>query len=646
VQAADCGGVLLDGNMTVESHNYLPLKSSGISMAESTDKFDPYHKWLGVPPREQPPNYYRLLGLQPFESDPEVIEAAASRLISFCESQATGAHAAEARRLVVQLASARLCLLEPEQRAAYDAKLRGKAESKANATAPAPELNRGPAVRRAAPLPPAAAPRSAVPAKPPTPQLIAKPPTPPIQIQTTLRKAGQFPQEKPPTLPAPAPPQSAAADAHELDQMFGGGMGDETSDASAADGLASLGLEIQSDLPRSTRSTGRKPRGRTTDSGSQPKVSGTDKSMKKRKQQRQSFMVGGMALGALVLIIAGVVVVLNGGDKPVSKPPRAAAQALTGDVADVEADEPVADEDSDQAAPKTTESDGDAAVENDESVDADSTAKPVEEPTDTADDRARPDAPPSAIKSGDTKAEAKQATERLFEVCRRGGTDPEVKKLIADGADLAAVDADRRTPLRLAVMNRQLPIVRALLAAKAEVNAADARGETPLMSAAQLGDARLITMLLSAGADANAVTVGANSGITALHIAARNGHAEVAQLLIQGEASVDAATQAGKTPLMVAAWQGHAEVVEVLIEKGANVKTVVDREGQTTLMHAAHDGNVSIVNTLLQRGALAKQKSNSGATALAIALGAPQPNPAVVNRLRVAGEAEAPEVDF
>jgi ankyrin repeat protein len=618
-------------------------------MAEPTDKFDPYHKWLGIPPREQPPNHYRLLGLQPFESDAEVIEAAASRLIAYCESQATGAHASEARRLVVQLASARLCLLEPEQRAAYDAKLRGKAAAKPNATAPLPQVNRGAAVRRATPLPTAAAPRGAVPAKPPTPQPAVKPPAPQIQIQTGPRKAaGQVPQVKP-TSPRPVPPQTTAADANELDQMFGGAVGNDDTNASPIDELAALGLEIQSDLPQLPRSAGKKPRGRTKDSGSQPKVSGTDKSTKKRKQQRQLLMVGGMALGALVLIIAGVVVVLNGGDKPVSKQALATAQASASDEADVDNHESLADDVPTKDSKEIAESDHEDSLETDESADDDATempADPAEEPTDSADEQAKPDTATSAAKSGDAPAVKEQATERLLEVCRRGGTDSEVKKLIADGADLAAVDADRRTPLRLAVMNRQLPIVRALLSAKAEVNTADARGETPLMSAAQLGDARLITMLLSAGADANAVTLGANSGITALHLAARNGHAEVAQLLIQGEASVDAATQQGKTPLMLAAWQGHAEVVEVLIEKGANVKTAVDREGQSPLMHAAHGGDLSIVNTLLQRGAIANQKSSSGATALAIALGASQANPAVVNRLRTASEAEAPEIDF
>ncbi|HQU45105.1 MAG TPA: hypothetical protein PK867_19985 [Pirellulales bacterium] len=38
--------------------------------------FDPYHKWLGIPPKDQPPNHYRLLGIELFEEDLEVIDLA------------------------------------------------------------------------------------------------------------------------------------------------------------------------------------------------------------------------------------------------------------------------------------------------------------------------------------------------------------------------------------------------------------------------------------------------------------------------------------------------------------------------------------------------------------------------------------------
>ena len=37
--------------------------------------FDAYYKWLSIPPDEQPPNHYRLLGVPLLESDLDVIEA-------------------------------------------------------------------------------------------------------------------------------------------------------------------------------------------------------------------------------------------------------------------------------------------------------------------------------------------------------------------------------------------------------------------------------------------------------------------------------------------------------------------------------------------------------------------------------------------
>jgi len=41
--------------------------------------FDPYYKWLSIPPDEQPPDHYRLLGVRRFEADADVIAAAADR---------------------------------------------------------------------------------------------------------------------------------------------------------------------------------------------------------------------------------------------------------------------------------------------------------------------------------------------------------------------------------------------------------------------------------------------------------------------------------------------------------------------------------------------------------------------------------------
>lgn len=41
--------------------------------------FDPYHRWLGISRKDQPANHYRLLAIDLFESDAEVIRDAAEQ---------------------------------------------------------------------------------------------------------------------------------------------------------------------------------------------------------------------------------------------------------------------------------------------------------------------------------------------------------------------------------------------------------------------------------------------------------------------------------------------------------------------------------------------------------------------------------------
>jgi hypothetical protein len=91
--------------------------------------FDPYYKWLGIPPKDQPPNHYRLLGIELFESDADVIDAAANKQMAYIQGCATGPHIALSQRLLNEIAVARLCLLTPAKKAKYDAKLKANVPS-------------------------------------------------------------------------------------------------------------------------------------------------------------------------------------------------------------------------------------------------------------------------------------------------------------------------------------------------------------------------------------------------------------------------------------------------------------------------------------------------------------------------------------
>jgi hypothetical protein len=89
------------------------------------EPFDPYHKWLGIPPKDQPPNHYRLLGVELFESDLDVIENAADQRMRHVRSFQNGPHQAQSQKLLNEIAFVKVCLLDAQQKIAYDAMLAG-----------------------------------------------------------------------------------------------------------------------------------------------------------------------------------------------------------------------------------------------------------------------------------------------------------------------------------------------------------------------------------------------------------------------------------------------------------------------------------------------------------------------------------------
>ncbi len=85
--------------------------------------FDPYHKWLGIGPDEQPASLYRLLGLRPFETDPDVIDTAAHQRMALLKTFQGGKHGTLSQKLLNEISRARQRLLDPTERSAYDSLL-------------------------------------------------------------------------------------------------------------------------------------------------------------------------------------------------------------------------------------------------------------------------------------------------------------------------------------------------------------------------------------------------------------------------------------------------------------------------------------------------------------------------------------------
>ena len=100
------------------------------------------------------------------------------------------------------------------------------------------------------------------------------------------------------------------------------------------------------------------------------------------------------------------------------------------------------------------------------------------------------------------------------------------------------------------------------------------------------------------------ITGGANvnmPGWTPLAYAAYNGHTEIAAVLINAGADINAASENGHTPLISAARGGHIEIVKLLLGKNADPNKKLE-SGETALDLALKAQNTDIGDLLLKSG--------------------------------------------
>ena len=87
---------------------------------------DPYYKWLGIPPSEQPPNLYRLIGVTPLEDDEDVLCNAADQRMVYIRTFQLGEHSALSQKMLNEIAAAKALLLDPDRKKTYDDALRAR----------------------------------------------------------------------------------------------------------------------------------------------------------------------------------------------------------------------------------------------------------------------------------------------------------------------------------------------------------------------------------------------------------------------------------------------------------------------------------------------------------------------------------------
>jgi len=188
---------------------------------------------------------------------------------------------------------------------------------------------------------------------------------------------------------------------------------------------------------------------------------------------------------------------------------------------------------------------------------------------------------------------------------------PRLRRLIAEGADVNALDEQGQTPALLAVCLEDMKLLTVLRDAGANLLARNTLGQTTLQFAAGDGPIEILHMVLAAGADPD--DQWDRYRRTALHLAAIRNRSHAATLLLEAGARVDLRDWEDQTPLMGAAANGSLDAARVILPRCAPS----DRD--EALLVAAGSASVAMVKLLLGAGADPGYVSPGGDTALKVA---------------------------
>jgi ankyrin repeat protein len=211
--------------------------------------------------------------------------------------------------------------------------------------------------------------------------------------------------------------------------------------------------------------------------------------------------------------------------------------------------------------------------------------------------------PPAAAQVAPSAGEI--AAYRGLHAAAAKGDATGIARLVKSGAALEARDANKRTPLHVAIFAHRAEAARALLKAGADANAFDAQRYDIVTIAAVADDVEMLKLALAGGCKAGNVTSPYDG--TALIAAAHLGHDEVVRVLIAAKAPLDHVNNLGWTAVIESIVLGdggkrHVATLAALVQAGANVN-LADRNGATPLALARGRGYTEMVKILEAAGA-------------------------------------------
>jgi uncharacterized protein len=192
--------------------------------------------------------------------------------------------------------------------------------------------------------------------------------------------------------------------------------------------------------------------------------------------------------------------------------------------------------------------------------------------------------------------------ETCLMMAARVGMPDAVRALLDKGAPVDGRDPlFQQTPLMFAVRGGSTDVVRLLIEQRADVNAQTRTGKPPAFRVPSSNSGSKGAGIVRGGWPERGERDPTPGAKTPLLYAAREGHIEIAQLLLKAGAELDKADADGVTPLLMAILNDQLPLARLFVERGANVNAT-DWYGQTPLFAAVDIRNLDVAGPTRENG--------------------------------------------
>nr|XP_044993283.1 ankyrin repeat and SOCS box protein 3 isoform X5 [Jaculus jaculus] len=185
--------------------------------------------------------------------------------------------------------------------------------------------------------------------------------------------------------------------------------------------------------------------------------------------------------------------------------------------------------------------------------------------------------------------------------------------------DFTEAYSDTCSSVGLAAREGNVKVLRNLLKKGRSVDVADNRGWMPIHEASYHNSVECLQMLIHKDPSENYIKTKTFEGFCALHLAARQGHWKIAQILLEAGADPNERTLEETTPLFLAVENGQMDVIRLLLRHGASVNGSHSMCGWNSLHQASFQENAEIIKLLLKKGVQKECQDDFGITPLFVA---------------------------